>query len=333
MNLSTPALAGARWRSLRRRVQLEDLFALGFVSAFISLSLALRRPFQMPWLLEPVIPGGVLLLAYGVGARRYFEVRREGGSLGTGLRASLVLAGWTLRRVGPFLIGILFFEGLRGLTAFASLSVRDAAMVAGDRALLGQDVGVLMERLGRPALTSVMIVVYALHFLTLPLVAFLFHARRQDQAAHHVMVALLILGVLGLAGYFAVPVVGPYVYQAELFPARYPGGGTVAAGVALATIDRIRGVATDCFPSLHTGHVLVIAACLHRYARRIFWGYLPFGAAVVFSTLYLRMHYLMDLLAAVPAAFIAVAAAIRLHDRWTRAGQPGAHRVPPSLTL
>jgi len=173
----------------------------------------------------------------------------------------------------------------------------------------------LAERYGRPWLTAVLIPAYGLHLPTVPLIVMFFQGRGQERAARQTAAAMLVLCLIGVAGYYAVPAVGPYVYQAELYPHRFPASDTPLVGRGLALIDRARGVARDCFPSLHVAHVLVIGAFLRRHARLAFRLYLPFGVAVIAATMYLRVHYLVDVLAGIPAGVASVWLGTWLQDR------------------
>jgi membrane-associated phospholipid phosphatase len=114
-----------------------------------------------------------------------------------------------------------------------------------------------------------------------------------------------------------VPTVGPYVHQASLFRGRLPGA-TASEGV-MAFIDGARGVARDCFPSLHAGYVVIAALFLREANRWAFRAYLPFGLVVLLSTVYLRVHYVIDLVAGVPVGWVAVVLAARLQRAWDRA--------------
>jgi len=197
-------------------------------------------------------------------------------------------------------------------------------MVKADRLLLGgHDVWVLMARLAHPLATSLLGWAYTIDLITIPLVVAFFHARGQRRQAQQAALSLLTLHALGIIGYYAVPVMGPYLYQFELPEHRVPGGG----GQALALVDALRGTARDCFPSLHLGHVLVIGLLLRRHARLVFWCYLPLGATVILATLYLRVHYLVDLLAGIPVALASLRIAAAVQDRWRRPPRPAPHDI------
>jgi membrane-associated phospholipid phosphatase len=53
----------------------------------------------------------------------------------------------------------------------------------------------------------------------------------------------------------------------------------------------------DCFPSGHTEIPLLTLWLARRYRRKLFLVYLPITAAMIFSTVYLRFHYVVDVLA------------------------------------
>jgi len=77
------------------------------------------------------------------------------------------------------------------------------------------------------------------------------------------------------------------------------------------------------FPSLHVGATLVTLVCAFRYARWLFWALLPFVLGLWVSTIYLRHHYFVDLLAGWLLAILALLAAPRLDLWWRTANAPG----------
>jgi membrane-associated phospholipid phosphatase len=137
------------------------------------------------------------------------------------------------------------------------------------------------------------------------------------------MLAGVVAALLGYAGYLLVPAVGPYVYQASLFPTRLPGGER-DTHFFIAAIDGWKGVARDCFPSLHSAHNTVVLAFARRFRRWAFALYLPIGLGLYVSTVYLRMHYVVDVVAGVATGAAAVWLAPRINRRW-RAG--GAYAI------
>jgi membrane-associated phospholipid phosphatase len=202
--------------------------------------------------------------------------------------------------------------------------VVDGALITADRFIFGVDVSFWMGRFATPLATQVMLFCYLSYFFApVLLAAWLYYAGEaswpRSRARFRVyMVSLTVVTLLGYLGYVSVPAVGPYVYQAALFPERLPGGEKTH--FFIATLDSFRGVARDCFPSMHTAHTTVVLAFALRYARVFFWGYLPIGLGLYVSTIYLRMHYVVDVLAGFAVAAVAVALGPRL-ERWWQARQ------------
>ena len=72
-------------------------------------------------------------------------------------------------------------------------------------------------------------------------------------------------------------------------------------------------------PSGHTAIALLVLFLSYRYARLLFYLFCPIVSALIFSTVYLRYHYVIDLFA---GAALAVGCSIigpRLY-RWLKAG-------------
>jgi membrane-associated phospholipid phosphatase len=148
-------------------------------------------------------------------------------------------------------------------------------------------------------------------------------------------VTLTVTTVIGFCGYLLVPAVGPYLFQASQFPSRLPGGGLGITQV-IYKIDEFKGYARDCFPSLHTAHTTVILVFARRFSRRVFYSYLPMAIGLYISTMYLRMHYAVDVAAGFCAATLAVSLGPRL-DRWwyapvTAGASSAAVPTPPART-
>ncbi|HET8661711.1 MAG TPA: phosphatase PAP2 family protein [Micromonosporaceae bacterium] len=236
-------------------------------------------------------------------------------------RAVLADAVFTLRYVALVLAWVAFYAVLHDITPALHPQVVDGWLVAADRALFGTDVSRwLNDHLGSAVMTQVMTFCYLSYFVT-PLVYSAWHYYRRNLTAYRdFALSVAFLGVLGYSGYALVPAVGPHLYQASLYPDPMPGSGPLIEVVRL-----IQGDARDAFPSLHTGFTIVLLYLMWRDLRRAFWVYLPVGLGLLLSTMYLRRHYAVDLLAGVAIAVVAVVAAVRLNRRWYArpAGAPG----------
>ncbi|MCP3144353.1 phosphatase PAP2 family protein [Pyxidicoccus xibeiensis] len=124
--------------------------------------------------------------------------------------------------------------------------------------------------------------------------------------------------VPGIAGYYLLPGLGPAVAFPELFTVPIEGGWLTRLNAAVVASG---SSAFDIFPSLHTYITLVLLEHDRREHPRRFRALLPVAVAIILSTVVLRYHYAVDLVAGA-LWFIAFRAVLpRLQERWSRHGE------------
>lgn len=114
-----------------------------------------------------------------------------------------------------------------------------------------------------------------------------------------------LLYALSFLGYLFVPARGPVVYQAADFQAPLAGG--YFHDLVAASIERMGGP-HGAFPSLHVGASVFACAFDLRHNRLRGLIYVPIVAAIAVSTIALRYHYVVDLLAGLILALLALKA-------------------------
>jgi membrane-associated phospholipid phosphatase len=182
----------------------------------------------------------------------------------------------------------------------------DAALFALDARFLGGSWSLRLEPLSGPALTEVMSLCY-LFFMPLLFTSLVryFFWRRHLRAPF--LGGLFTVYGVGFLGYLLVPAAGPYAAFPGLFASPLEGGLLWHINRAMVTAGS-NGV--DVFPSLHTAVSVYILAFAYRHARWEFcWLLLPV-AGICVSTVYLRYHYLVDVICGLVLAFAGIAAAI-----------------------
>ncbi len=206
------------------------------------------------------------------------------------------------------------FESLGPLIAAARGRARDDLLIAADRALLGTDATVWLERLVRPWLTDVFYLFYSsYYFIAIVLGAVLW--RRSVPAARRYIFTLTFCYFVSYIGYFLLPALGPRSALASRQTIVLES--TPLSRAISSTINELERTKFDVFPS---GHTMIAAAVLlvaFRRARRVFWILLPFGTGLVVSTVYCRYHYVVDVLAGLALAFASVPLGDRIYDRAT----------------
>jgi len=173
----------------------------------------------------------------------------------------------------------------------------DAALAAIDYRAFGVHPTVWLERFTSPLLTEVFQITYSTYyFLPIILGAVLWRKGRIDKFNFWVFVAILGF-YLSYLGYIAVPAIGPRFLSAIAEAQTMPLAGVLLSHTIRDTLDRAEGITRDCFPSGHTEVTLLVLYYSRRFHRRTFWWLLPVGSGIILSTVYLRYHYVIDVVA------------------------------------
>lgn len=292
-------------RKLLARLELFDLVVFGYAALIAVLILVFHAR----------IPGaGSILAAHAAFA---------------GIAAALIACaekfpgrGWRIARDWyPVLFVPAAFRELFYLVHPINPADWDATLMAWDRALFGANPTVALEALLHPAAVEALQACYTSYFL-LPLLLGLVLYRRDRMASFRESLALVLLAfATSYAIYFLVPARPPVLHELALGHLRRWGldPATNGFGVASAvrfTLTTMELEMRDCFPSGHTEVVLVILACAWRFHRPTFWAVLAPSLGLVFSTVYLRYHYAVDVVAGAALAALVAAFGPRLFRRW-----------------
>lgn len=211
----------------------------------------------------------------------------------------------------------------------------DPQLIAADLALFGGHASVWMERFITPWLTDVMSLCYFLHLVFPPLVVLVAALRAPRALFIEVTEGFLLVTVIGVTLYVVFPAIGPLHTLSELYTRDLAGGLITDANRIV--IDATR-VPRDAFPSLHVAISAVLLVYAWRVSRPFALLLLPLTVGNWVSTVYLRYHYLVDVVAGfalVPPIHWAVGAWTRrfpasdaLHAGATPPAQRGA---PPGV--
>jgi membrane-associated phospholipid phosphatase len=180
---------------------------------------------------------------------------------------------------------------------------RDAAIARIDSFLFfGHDPLKLCERIISAPLSEWLSACYVFYGPLYPLVLGAIFTKKERAPFREAAFAVTLVLAIGYVGYALVPVVGP------LFAEKFEKSLDLyyTGWLKDQLMDRTR-VPRDCFPSLHTAASLTMlwsaARHLPRFARFLF----PVVISIPFACIYLRYHYVTDVLAGL-ALFAIVAA-------------------------
>jgi membrane-associated phospholipid phosphatase len=190
----------------------------------------------------------------------------------------------------------------------------DSALAAIDQRVLGVNPTVWLERFAWPPLTDVLQLTYVTYYF-LPVVLGAALWRKGSPDKFNFLVYIVVLGFfLSYVGYIAVPAIGPRFLPSIVEAQAKPLTGVFLFQTIREALDKFEGITRDCFPSGHTELTLLVLYCARKFHRRTFWLLLPFGIGIIISTVYLRYHYAVDVIAGALLAFVIIAIARPLYD-------------------
>lgn len=222
-------------------------------------------------------------------------------------------------RVAVAIVGLpVVFSAMAWLLPAVHPEPYEFACLAADRAWFGADPAVVAAPLLKPAVVEVLQITYAC-FYGLPIVAALAARAATGTAAFDRATLLLVGGFLAsYLGYLLVPTLGPKVVLAYAEPVR----GLWLTDALRRAIDAGEANPWDCFPSGHTWLSLTSLLVAWRWNRRVFWLLLLPASTLIASTMLLRYHWIVDVVAGALLAWPCARLCDHLADRdgWPRPG-------------
>ena len=252
-----------------------------------------------------------LLLRYGILIGLLFVLRMCSD------RKTLGRKGALFYHFSPILFIALIYDSLGDFIQYLQRDI-DPLLIRIDFAVFGVHPTLWMERWIVPWVTDVMSLAYvSYYFIPVTLIVVLYGRNRM--AEFEMSVFVLTFGYyLSFVGYILFPAIGPRFTLAHL--QTVPLEGSLLTDLVRDGLNALEHNKRDCMPSGHTQIVLMVLYLAHRYGRLLFYIFLPVICALILSTLYLRYHYVVDLLAGGTVAMGCIAVGPRLHEWWGRAG-------------
>lgn len=246
---------------------------------------------------------GTFLLLTGLRLFAHGGAAREWSPLFLGLvLASVAVFFWAERHPTPWRwrVRLLFYPSAMGLAFFAmglaipllGIPPVDGLLIQWDRTLVGETPSIAWESWLQPRVEDVAMAGYLFFFYYL--IAgpghYCIHNLRLFRKC---IVGLFTLYGIAFMGYTVLPAGGPHIYLTFKTPLHGPW-------LLDRTIKTVNAASNglDVFPSVHVAASLYLLLFDWQHWRKRFWWVLLPCLVLWFATIYLRFHYLVDLLAA-----------------------------------
>lgn len=251
------------------------------------------------------------------------------------------LAAWGCVQITYFLFA--------SLLPVVNSNALDHHLLNFDLTVFGFEPALFFDRFVTPVTTEWFAFFYFGYFFVLALhVLPILFLTRNERLLGEFGLGMLLLFCCGHTLYMLVPGYGPYKAMPEVFQHHLPPGVWWSMTAELVARS---GAQKDIFPSLHTAAPTFILLFAFRHRRRLpfrySWPVLAFFVAnIITATMFLRWHYVIDVVAGLSLALFAHVASIRVTrwdnerraalglapawPRWTigAAAEPSPHEVP-----
>jgi len=230
-------------------------------------------------------------------------------------------------------VGYMMYAQVHNYIPLVNPNNFDALLAVWDYALFGVNPTEWVYRFGHPILTEYFQIWYSFFqlLLVVPAVS-LYRQNRMPEFRIYAM-TLLFAFYFSYLCYFAMPAIGPrfevhdfHAIERELpglvltdpFRALIDAGNNIQPNMD----DPYNFVNRDCMPSGHT--MLSILGILMVWRLRTGWRKLVTvgGISIIISTVYLRYHYVVDLIVGIILALIVFFIYEKLAEWWNRRGVP-----------
>ena len=215
--------------------------------------------------------------------------------------AGIAIFFWAENNLTPWRwrVRLLFYPASMGISFYAmGVAVPllghpkvDTLLLGWDRALLGETPAVAWEHLLRPWAEDLAMASYLFFFYYL-VAGPGFYCVQNLRLFRKCIVGLFTMYGLAFMSYTVMPAGGPWRWMIFQTPLHGPW----LLDWVLAPVNAGSN-AVDVFPSVHLAGSLYLLLFDWQHGRRRFWWYLLPCFVLWFSTMYLRFHYFVDLLA------------------------------------
>lgn len=238
--------------------------------------------------------------------------------------------GFYLSVVATMISVLSIFNSLGVLIASIHTTTFDPFLILVDHAIFGVHPTVWMERLISPALSVLLQFAYISYYFIPLSLGIVLIARGRFREFEEVLFGILLCFYLSYVGYLLVPAIGPR------FTLNHLQAGNLQVSPFIESIqDALNGLEknkTDAFPSGHTAvSLLSLYYAWKKRENKLFAGLIPVVTGLIISTVYLRYHYVIDVIAGIALTGLTIALAPGLRRLITVAsGHPGDGESTPS---
>jgi membrane-associated phospholipid phosphatase len=212
----------------------------------------------------------------------------------------------TLHAFLPVVLVPILFNSMGDLIPWIRQRYFDDLLISIDYGLFGgHHPTVLLERFIHPLLTTALQFAYISYYPMATALGVVLYMKKNETAFDEAIFGIILCFYLSYLGYLLVPAVGPRFTLAHLQSRDLAAGPLVTA--IQDTLNALENTKTDAFPSGHTAVALMTLYYAWKFRERILVFLLvPAVAGLIVSTVYLRYHYVIYVIAGIALTALTV---------------------------
>ncbi len=290
------------------RLRLEEAVAVVFFVPSAVVTLIAYFHFLSKGDVPRYVSGGVWRLGFVIG---FFLIIHIAAKFKERSKFALLI-----REALPFGLAIAVYTNLHDTIAFVNPGDISPVLIKIDEALFGVNPVLWAEKLYNPILTEIFSFCYLNHFwfsLILGIVLYVSDSRKHFRSA---MLGIVLLYYAGYIFYIIFPAVPPRLTLIPYFIKNFDG--SVLGGAVDKVVNISFATSRAAFPSLHCANTLITLMYAYKYKRWLSFIFLPIAIGLVFSTVYLRHHYVIDIIAGFVLAIIVYLITPKISAFWEK---------------
>ncbi len=195
----------------------------------------------------------------------------------------------------PILCVLVIFDSLEWLVHYVNPEDIDPILIRLDYLIFNNHPTIILERIMSPLLTDILQIAYSTYYFIPTSFGVVLLLNNQREEFNRTLFLILFCFYLSYLGYILMPALGPRFTISHLQTTELQG--LFIAEPLQKFLNHLEGIKRDAFPSGHTAVAVTVLYLAYRFKKRFFWILLPIVSALIFSTVYCRYHYVVDIIA------------------------------------
>ena len=188
----------------------------------------------------------------------------------------------------------------------------DSILIKIDYFLFGVHPTIWLEKYTYPAVTEILQFVYTtFYFIPIILAVLLAKEKREDDLSFYIF-NMIYCFYLSYFGYFSIPAIGPRFTLNHL--QSFPLTGVWVMQDIQHFLNKLENIQRDAFPSGHTAITVLTLYYAFKYNKTYAYILIPITIMMIVSTVYLRYHYVIDVIAGLILVIIAILSGPKIYS-------------------